>query len=262
MDKLFRVMKMKLSVGIITYNEERNLPKTLEAARKIADEIIIVDSHSTDGTVKMAESYGATVYSEDWKGFGPQKNSVIDKCQGEWILLIDADEELSDELVEKIKKIIDGKSEYDVYDINRCSVCFGKELKYGGWSKQYATRLWKRGTVRVSDSLVHEEFITESTKGKIPEKIYHYSYLTMHDYFERFNKYTTLGAQEYFKRGKKVSWFQIVFNPIFKFIRMYIIRLGFLDGIEGFTIASTSAMYSMIKYFKLREIYKNDVYKR
>ena len=252
---------MKLSVGIITYNEERNLPKTLEAAKKIADEIIIVDSHSSDNTVKIAESYGACVYSEDWKGFGPQKNSVIDKCQGEWILLIDADEELSDELIEKIKEITGGRSTHDVYDINRCSVCFGKELKYGGWSNQYATRLWKRGAVRVSDSLVHEEYVTESPKGRISEKIYHYSYLTMQDYFERFNKYTTLGAQEYFKRGKKPSNFHIIFNPVFKFIRMYIIRLGFLDGIEGFAIASTSAMYSMIKYFKLREIYKNDAYK-
>ncbi len=252
---------MKLSVGIITYNEERNLPKTLEAAKKIADEIIIVDSHSTDRTVEIAESHGARVYPEDWKGFGPQKNSVIDKCQGEWILLIDADEELSPELTDKIKRITEGESKYDVYDINRCSVCFGKELKHGGWSNQYATRLWRRGQVRVSDSLVHEEFVTESEKGRIGEKIYHYSYLTMQDYFERFNKYTTLGAQEYYRRGKKVNSLQIVLNPIFKFIRMYIIRLGFLDGIEGFTIASTSAMYSMIKYFKLREMYKTDAYK-
>lgn len=252
---------MKLSVGIITYNEQRNLPKTLEAVKGLADEIVIVDSLSTDNTVEIAKNYGADVYSEKWKGFGPQKNSVIDKCKGEWILLIDADEELSQELVEKIRALIGGNSEYNVYDINRCSVCFGKELKYGGWSNQYATRLWKNGTVRVSDSLVHEEFVTSNKKGKISEKIYHYSYLTMNDYFDRFNKYTTLGAQEYFKRGKKVNSFQILFNPIFKFIRMYIIRLGFLDGIEGFTIASTSAMYSMIKYFKLREMYKNDAYK-
>ena len=262
MDKLLRVMMMiKLSVGIITYNEERNLPRTLEAVKEIADEIIIVDSNSTDKTVEIAKSYGANVYDEKWKGFGLQKNSVIEKCSGEWILLIDADEEVSKELAEKIKEIINTWEDPKVYNINRCSVCFGKELKYGGWSNQYATRLWKRGTVKVSDSLVHEEFLTDLPKEKIVEKIYHYSYLTMHDYFERFNRYTTLGAQEYFKREKKVNNFQIIFNPIFKFIRMYIIRLGFLDGIEGFAIASTSAMYSMIKYFKLREMYKNDAYK-
>ncbi len=252
---------MKLSVGIITFNEERNLPKTLAAAKKVADEIIIVDSNSTDKTIDIANEYGAKVFVENWKGFGPQKNSVIDKCSGDWILLIDADEELSDELIGRIKSVINGNSEYNVYDINRCSVCFGKELKHGGWSNQYATRLWKRGEVRVSNSLVHEEFETTSTKGKIKEKIYHYSYLTMHDYFDRFNKYTTLGAQEYFKRNKNLNLFQITLNPLFKFIRMYIFRFGFLDGIEGFVIASTSAMYSMIKYFKLREMYKNNSYK-
>ena len=245
---------MKLSVGIITYNEERILGKTLEAIKELADEIIIIDSNSSDSTVEIAKFNGATVYTEDWKGFGPQKNSVIKKCKGEWILLIDADEVISKELKEKIKNIIDGKNQYEVYDINRCSVCFGKELKYGGWSNQYATRLWKNGQVRVSDNLVHEEFETKLTKGKIKEKIYHHTYLTLSDYITRFDRYTTLGAKEYMKRGKKSSFFNIVINPFFKFIRMYIFRLGFLDGIEGLIIALFSGMYTMTKYFKLREM--------
>ena len=250
---------MKLSVGIITYNEERILGKTLEAVRELADEIIIVDSNSSDATIEIARSKGATVYTENWKGFGPQKNSVIDKCKGEWILLIDADEVISKELKETIKTIIDGKNKYEVYDINRCSVCFGKELKYGGWSNQYATRLWKKGSVKVSDNLVHEEFQTMSTKGKIKEKIYHHTYLTLSDYITRFDRYTTLGAEEYVKRGKKSSFFNIVINPFFKFIRMYIFRLGFLDGIEGLIIALFSGMYTMTKYFKLREMEKTSL---
>ncbi|MEI6857730.1 glycosyltransferase family 2 protein [Psychrilyobacter sp.] len=247
---------MKLSVGIITYNEERILGKTLDAVRGLADEIIIVDSNSSDNTIKIAQSKGAIVYTEDWKGFGPQKNSIIEKCKGDWILLIDADEVISGELKEIIKNIIDGKNKYEVYDINRCSVCFGKELKYGGWSNQYATRLWKKGYVSVNDNLVHEEFETGSTKGKIKEKIYHYTYLTLSDYITRFDRYTTLGAEEYFKRGKKSSFFNIVINPFFKFIRMYIFRFGFLDGLEGLIIALFSGMYTMTKYFKLREIEK------
>lgn len=251
---------MKLSVGIITFNEERNLPKTLKAAREVADEIVIVDSQSEDKTVEIAQSFGAKVYDEEWKGFGPQKNSVIEKCTGEWILLIDADEELSPELIERIEKIKKGEYSHDVYEINRCSVCFGKELKYGGWSNQYATRLWKKDAVKVSDNLVHEEYITDRNIGKIKEKIYHYSYLTLKDYFDRFNRYTTLGAQEYYKRGKKSGVLKIAFNPMYKFIRMYFFRLGFLDGIEGFVIACASSMYSMVKYFKLREMYKNKSY--
>jgi glycosyltransferase involved in cell wall biosynthesis len=251
---------MKLSVGIITYNEERNLPGTLGAVKDIADEIIIVDSHSTDNTVKIAERYGAKIYIEDWKGFGAQKNSAIDKCHGEWILLIDADEEVSTELKARISSIVDGAEDCDVYSINRCAVCFGKEQKYGGWSNQYAVRLWRNGCVRVSDNLVHEDFITDKEVKKVSEKIFHHTYLTMHDYFERFNKYTTLGAQRYYREGKRPSVTKIILSPLFKFIRMYVFRLGFLDGVEGLAIASTSAMYCMVKYFKLREMHLNNAY--
>ncbi len=250
---------MKLSVGIITFNEEKILGKTLESVKNIADEIIIVDSNSTDSTVEIAKNYGAKVFTEGWKGFGPQKNSVLEKCNGEWILLIDADEVLSEELIVKLKGIVNlESSDYQVYEINRCSVCFGKELKYGGWSNQYATRLWKNGAGILNNNLVHERFESEYPKGKIKEKIYHYSYLTFSDYILRFDKYTTLGAEEYLKKGKKSNLFNILINPIFKFIRMYILRLGFLDGLEGLIIAIFSAMYTMTKYFKLRELEKRN----
>lgn len=251
---------MELSVGIITFNEEKILGKTLESVKSIADEIVIVDSFSTDKTVEIASNYGARIFNEEWHGFGLQKNFVIDKCRGKWVLLIDADEVLSEELVKTIKKILDGNSNYDVYEINRCSVCFGKEIKYGGWSGQYATRLFKNGDVKVSESLVHEEFITEKKKGKLKEKIYHHTYITLEDYFKRFNRYTTLGALEYYKRGKHASWASIALNPVYKFFRMYFVRLGFLDGIEGLLLAVVSANYSMVKYFKLREIWKNKSY--
>jgi len=249
---------MKLSVGIITFNEEKILGKTLESVKKIADEIIIVDSNSTDKTVEIAESFGAKVHNEEWRGFGPQKNSVIDKCQGEWILLIDADEELSLELVDKIKEILNGKNEFDVYKINRSSICFGKRIKYGGWSNQYATRLWKKNSVKINNNLVHEDFLTEKFIGKIQEHINHHSYLSLSDYLIRFNRYTSLGAEEYYKKGKKTNIFGIIINPIFKFLRMYIIRLGFLDGVEGFLLAILSSNYTMVKYYKLLELYRKD----
>jgi len=251
---------MKLSIGIITFNEDRIIGKTLQAVKNIADEIIIVDSHSQDNTVEIAKSFGAKVYGEEWKGFGPQKNSAIEKCTGDWILLIDADEVISPELSGNIISIINGENKYSVYKINRCCICFGKELKHGGWSNQYAVRLWKKGLVRVNDKLVHEGFVTNESIGKIKEKIYHYTYLTLHDYFIVFNKYTTLGAKEYYKRNKKSGFLKIVFNPLFTFIKMYILKAGFLDGLEGFVIAFSSALANMAKYFKLREIYKNGSY--
>lgn len=253
---------MKLSVAMITLNEERILEKTLKSLKDIADEIVIVDSGSTDKTKEIALKYGAKFFQEEWKGYGLQRNSSIDKCTNEWILNIDADEEISEELSRKIKEIKESETDKEVFEINFSSVCFGKKLKHGGWSNQYHIRLFKKDVGRFNTNEVHEEFLTEKKVYRLKEEIYHHSYISLEEYFTKFNRYTTEGAKEYYQRGKKASNFQIIFNPIFKFIRMYIIRLGFLDGIEGLMIASTSALYSMVKYFKLREMYKNGSYKK
>lgn len=251
---------MTLSVAIITFNEEKILKKTLSAVSSIADEIIIVDSGSTDNTKNIALEFNAQFFSEPWKGYGPQRNSAISKCTSDWILNIDADEELSTNLIHRIKKIKEIPSKKEVFKINFTSVCFGKKLKYGGWSNSYKIRLFKKGSGIFNDNNVHEEFITNKKVFPLKEDIYHHSYLSLEDYFNKFNRYTTEGALEYYYREKKASCLQIIFNPIYKFIKMYIFRFGFLDGLEGLMIASASAMYSMVKYFKLREIYKNKSY--
>ena len=121
-------------------------------------------------------------------------------------------------------------------------------------------RLFLKSAGRFNDNTVHESFVTQEEIYKIKEDIFHHSYLTLEDYFTKFNRYTTEGALEYYKKGKKASIGQIVFNPMYKFLRMYIFRLGFLDGVEGFLLASTSSLYSMVKYFKLREMYRNGSY--
>lgn len=252
---------MKLSAAIMTFNEERNLERTLKALADICDEIVIVDSGSTDKTKEIAEKYEARFIYQPWLGYGKQRNAAIDNCSGKWILAVDADEELSPELKQKITEIINGNEDKKVYEINRLSVCFGKKIKHGGWGTSYAVRLFLKTAGRFNDNTVHESFVTQEEIFKIKENIYHHSYLTLEDYFSKFNRYTTEGALEYYKKGKKASIGQVVFNPMYKFIRMYIIRLGFLDGIEGFLLASTSSMYSMAKYFKLREIYKNGSYR-
>lgn len=252
---------MKLSAAIMTFNEERNLERTLKALADICDEIVIVDSGSTDKTKEIAEKYEARFIYQPWLGYGKQRNAAIDNCSGKWILAVDADEELSPELKQKITEIINGNEDKKVYEINRLSVCFGKKIKHGGWGTSYAVRLFLKTAGRFNDNTVHESFVTQEEIFKIKENIYHHSYLTLEDYFSKFNRYTTEGALEYYKKGKKASIGQVVFNPMYKFIRMYIIRMGFLDGIEGFLLASTSSMYSMVKYFKLREIYKNGSYR-
>lgn len=252
---------MTLTVAIITLNEEKNLGRTLDSVKTFADEIVIVDSGSTDRTEEIAKSYGAKFYSQKWLGYGPQRNKSIDLSTSEWILNIDADEEISEDLARKIKEIKENKKiENAVYKINFMSVCFGKKIKYGGWSNTYRIRLFKKAAGKFNENSVHEEFITNLTVGKINKYIYHHSYSDLEDYFTKFNKYTTLGAVEYYKKNKKARLISITLSPLYKFIRMYIFRLGFLDGLEGFLLAITSSLYTMVKYYKLREIYKNNAY--
>ena len=193
---------MKLSVGIITFNEENRIGKTLDSVREIADEIIVVDSESTDKTVEIALSKGAKVFSEKWKGYGSQKNSVLEKCKGEWILLIDADEVISQQLKEKIKSIINSDNpSNDVYKIKLRNIAFKKEIRFGGWD-DYVIRLWKNGKVKISDREVHEQYQTNSKIGKINEMIIHYTYDSIEEFLEKLNRYTSQSAKEYIKKEK------------------------------------------------------------
>ena len=249
---------MKLSIGLITYNEEKNLARTLDSIIEIANEIVIVDSGSTDKTLGIADRYSASVYSEDWKGYGMQKNSVIEKCSGEWILLIDADEEISKELRNKIKEIISNKSSSKVYKTNFTAVCFGKKIRHGGWSNHYRVRLFQNGAGKYNDREVHEKFITNEEIGIVKEEIYHHTYENLEDYFNKFNRYTSESANQYKKQNKKKSFVLFYLDSLFKFFRMYILKLGFLDGYEGYLLAKLSSFYVFTKYAKLKEKNLND----
>lgn len=245
---------MTLSVAMITYNEEKILDKTLQSIYHLADEIIIVDSGSTDGTQDIAEKYGAKFVHQDWLGYGPQRNVAIQLCQSEWILNIDADEEISPALYDKIQKIIQKPVKEKVYKVSFTSVCFGKKIYHGGWSGAKKVRLFYRGSGEFNHNMVHEEFETQETVGVLQEEIYHHSYIDLEDYFTKFNRYTSEGAKDAFRKQKKVTSLKIILEPFYKFLRMYFLRLGFLDGLEGFILANTSAMYSMVKYYKLYEL--------
>jgi len=246
---------MKLSVGLITYNEEKDLSRTLNAVKEIADEIVIVDNGSTDRTIEIAEKYGAKVYSEKWKGYGLQKNSVIDKCNGDWILLIDADEEITVPLKERIKGIINDQDVLcKVYKVNFLTICFGKKIRYGGWSNFYRIRLFARNSGRFDDKVVHENFITSESVGLIKEEINHYTYNSLEDYFNKFNDYTTNQAFQYKKAGKQRNILSIYWGSKFYFFKSYILQLGFLDGYEGYLLSKLGAMTVLIKYSKLRQL--------
>ncbi|MDR2448733.1 MAG: glycosyltransferase family 2 protein [Prevotellaceae bacterium] len=246
---------MNLSVGITTYNEEKNLPRTLSAVKELADEIIIVDSGSTDRTVEIAQSFQAKVYIEDWKGIGLQKRSVVDKCSGKWILLIDADEEITDPLKYAIQEIITiNKREKEVYKIRFKTICFGKRIKYGGWSNFYKVRLFLSGTGQHDDKRAHENFITDRPIGFLKKDINHYTYTYMEDCLHKLNVYSSEVAIQYQQKGKRKSALNIYLGALFDFVKRYFILLGFLDGFEGYLLAKISMMSYLAKYAKLREL--------
>lgn len=244
-----------LSIGIITYNEELRLKRTLESVKNLADEIVIVDSFSTDKTIEIAQQFNAKIFQISWPGYGLQKNNVIERCTGDWILLIDADEVIVPKLATEIENVIN-LSKYNVFEIPFNSVCFGKRIKYGGWSGSYRVRLFKKNSGVYSTDAVHEKFLTKEKIGKLKNRIDHYTYEDFYDYLHKFNRYTNEGAQVALNKNKSSGFFNIIINPIFKFLRMYIFRLGILDGIEGLFLSIFSALYTSVKYLKLRKIKK------
>ncbi len=244
---------MGLSVGIITKNEEKIIKKTLEAVEKIADEIVIVDSHSTDRTLEIANNFGSKIIKQDWLGYGGQKNKVIENCSNDWILLLDADEIITDSLIKEIESIIVQKTN-KVYAIKMRTVAFSKEIKFGGWSSSYRIRLFQKKSGKYNEDRVHEKFETSEKVFKLKNHINHYSYFNLEDYINKMNIYTSNAAKDIVEKNKKITIGKIIFKPIFSFLKMYIFRLGFLDGIEGLLLALMSSIYTLSKYFKALEL--------
>ncbi len=249
---------MKLSVAIITFNEERIIEKNLSAVHNLADEIIIVDSFSTDSTQEICSKFPKVKFiQQKFLGFGKQKNFAIEQCQSEWILFLDSDEIPNEELINSIRKIIsEPKPEFNVYDVEFNNVFLGETLKYGGWGNIKRERFFKKGHGKYSEDIVHESFITTENKGKLKGKINHYTYKDIYHHIEKSNKYTSMMAEKMYRNGKKSNIFKILFKPMFQFFKSYFLRLGFLDGLVGYYAAATAAFYTFLKYKKLHEIYK------
>ena len=246
---------MKLSVGIITFNEEQIIAKAIDAVKNIADEIVIIDSNSTDKTVEIAKLKGAKVITQSWLGYGKQKNFMIDNCSGEWILSIDADEIISEELAVEISEEIKKENNtVEVYELREKVVCFGKLIKHGGFSGRYKTKLFKKCEDRFSNLEVHEYYETNKMTVKLKEYYYHYSFDSLEQYIEKTNKYSTLSAIDNKNKGKKFNLIRFFLDPGFKFIQKYLFKLGILDGVEGFLLASIDMQYSLLKQYKLKKL--------
>lgn len=249
---------MKLSVCIITLNEEVNIGRTIASVKDIADEIIVVDSGSTDRTASIAESYGAKVFVEPWKGFARQKNSALDKASCDWILSLDADEEVSLELADSIRSILksgDAGPQFDAYTMNRRNMYLGKWIKHAGYYPDAKMRLVKRDLAEFELRAVHEDMKKIPHTGHLQGDMIHHAYPTLESFIEHANRYSSLGAGMVVEQGKAgFSFINIVLRPLVRFIYMYFFRLGFLDGREGLLVLMTHASYVSWKYSKSWEM--------
>lgn len=275
---------MQLSVVIITYNEEANIGRTLASVQPLVSdgkgEIIVVDSGSTDRTVEIAKSFGAKVFLEEWKGYAAQKNSAIDKATGNWILSLDADEELDSELIDELtgrneKGIPEGhprewcltltggsgsaelaKGMAVGFLIPRKNFFMGRWIRHGGFWPDPKLRLFRRGIGQFEDRAVHEDVRVHGHKKKISSgALLHHSYPTLSDYIDHMNRYSSLGAEMVVAKGKvRFSFINIVLRPLFTFIYNYFFRLGFLDGREGLLLHLYHAVYVSWKYAKAWEL--------
>lgn len=242
---------MTLSVAIITKNEAHNLAACL-ASVDFADEIMVLDSASTDGTRQIATSFGARVeISNQWSGFGKEKNKVIDLCSHDWILSLDADERIPPELRDEICGLLSGQPEHDAYAIPRLSWFCGRFIHYSGWRPDYVVRLFKRGTACFSNDLVHERLITQGTVGFLKNSITHISFRDFESVINKMDSYSTASALQMSQAGLRGGPIKGLLHGIWAFMRSYLFRLGFLDGRHGLALAISNAQGTYYRYLKL-----------
>ncbi len=243
-----------LSVVVITYNEEGNITPCLDSA-KWADEMIVVDSGSTDATVERASRFTGHVIQTQWKGYGAARNEALDRATGDWVFWLDADERITPELAAEIRDLLarDGGMTAG-YEVARRAYFLGRWIRHAGWYPSRVTRLFRRGRGRFSESRVHEKLMLEGPVGVLRHDLIHYTDPDLRHYFEKFNRYTTLAAEDLAASGRRTSLFDLLVRPPYMFLKMYFLKLGLLDGIQGLILSVLSAGYVFTKYAKLWEI--------
>jgi len=246
-----------LSVILITRNEEANLDDCLASLEGIAQQIVVVDTNSADRTLEIAQKYGATIAQpSDWPGFGPQKNRALDLATGDWVLSLDADERLTPALRSEIVTAVHHSAQINCFAIPRLSWYCGRFIRHSGWSPDYVDRLFKRGTARFSDDLVHERLIPNGAVAKLENPMLHYSFMNYSQVLQKLDRYSTASAEQAFAQGKTSSPLKAVLHGVWAFIRTYIIRAGFLDGGQGFALAISNGQGTYYRYIKLWHLHQ------
>ena len=238
-----------ISSIVITFNEEDNIKDCLESI-KWSDEIIVIDSGSTDKTVEIARNYTGKIFIEKLS-YGSKRNIGIDNASCEWIFWLDADERVTAELKNEIQNVTQAPAS-NAYLINRKSYFINKFIKHCGWYPDYTLRLFRKSTgIKFDEKKVHEKAVYEGETVKLKSQLLHYTDMTFEHYLKKLNRYTTFSAQEMFENGKKASIADIIFRPAFTFFKMYFLQLGILDGYMGLILCVLSSMHVFFKYSKL-----------
>ncbi len=247
----------KLTVIIPTLNEEHNIKDVLESVA-FADEIIVVDSYSTDKTIEKARLCTKYVFQHKFKDFSSQKNWALEQATNEWVLFVDADERISSALKSEIVATINLKTDYVAYSMHRNNYFLGKKVRFSGWQNDKVVRLIKKSKCRYNNKLVHESIDADGEIGLLHNPLLHYTYKNFDHYVNKLNHYSDLQSLESFQKNKKVNFFHFLIKPLFRFIKHYFIKQGFRDGYVGFVIAYLQSYAVFSRYVKLWQLYRTN----
>jgi glycosyltransferase involved in cell wall biosynthesis len=248
-----------LSVIVITKNEAQHIARCLQSIAW-ADEIIVLDSGSDDDTVNICKRFTEQVFVTDWPGFGPQKQRALDKAQHDWVLSLDADEEVSNALKQEIQKAM-LQSNVNGFEIPRLSSYCGKQIQHAGWWPDYVLRLFRRDAGHFTDDVVHERVLVEGKIHRLKSPILHEAFVDPEEVLHKINSYSSLGAQKLLSQGKNASVGLAIGKGLWTFIRTYFLKAALLDGAEGLMLAISNAEGSYYKYLKLRHLVKQQLQK-
>lgn len=250
-------LKMKISGLIITFNEEKNIGKCIDALLKICDEVIVVDSFSKDKTVEIAKEKGAIVIEQSFLGDGPQRTHGLPYCKNDWVLNLDADEFLDKDAEDFIlkEKFLEGN--YDAFSFRVKNFLADKLINFSGWYPDYKVRFFNRKTAHPSNSIVHQSIVTQREK-KVPVHILHYGWESLEQIISKKNQYSTWHAQQLFDQGVRIKFFKPFLNGTVAFVRCYFFKKGVFHGIDGLSIAMIQSFFSYMKYAKLLKLQKQN----
>ena len=244
---------MKISATIITFNEERNVARAIESLR-CADEILVVDSYSTDRTVEIAEKHGARVVENAWPGYAAQKNFAAGQAAHDWILSIDADEAFSELLEAEIWQVKKNGPRHDAYTMPRLAQYLGKWILHAGWYPDRKVRLYDRRKAKWVGDYVHESVQVEGAVGALDANLLHFTCQSLSEHLKTMDRYTTLAAEQLVEQKAHIGWTQLLFNPAWTFLNTLVVKRGYLDGPEGLAVAWMGALYQFLKFAKAKNV--------